>query len=123
MLLDLGCRYVILGHSERRHVLGETDETVHRKLVAALAVELAGDRLVPIVCVGELLAERDAGQTAAVIRRQFESAFADVSAADAACAVIAYEPVWAIGTGRVATPDSGRGGAWRPSQVVGQPLQ
>jgi triosephosphate isomerase len=95
---------VILGHSERRHVLGETDETVHRKLVAALGVELAGDRLIPIVCVGELLVERDAGQTAAVIRRQFESAFADVSAADAACAVIAYEPVWAIGTGRVATP-------------------
>lgn len=104
MLLDLGCRYVILGHSERRHVLGETDDFVHRKLLAALAAESAGKRLTPIVCVGELLAERESGQTAAVIGRQFETAFADVSGADASRVVIAYEPVWAIGTGRVATP-------------------
>lgn len=104
MLLDLGCEYVILGHSERRHVLGETDETVHRKLVAALTAELGGQRLSPILCVGELLAEREAGQTTAVIRRQFETAFDGVSVGDAGRIVIAYEPVWAIGTGRVATP-------------------
>ena len=100
MLVDVGCRYVILGHSERRHILGETDEQVNRKLLAALA---AG--LVPIVCVGELLAEREAGQTAAVIRRQFESSLAGLSADQMREVVIAYEPVWAIGTGKVATPE------------------
>ena len=99
MLLDVGCRYVIVGHSERRHILGETDADVNRKTLAALA---AG--LVPIVCVGELLAEREAGQTAAVIRRQFESSLAGVPADEIARLVIAYEPVWAIGTGKVATP-------------------
>jgi triosephosphate isomerase len=100
MLVDLGCRYVILGHSERRHVLGETDADVNRKLVAALNAGLT-----PIVCVGELLAEREAGQTSAVIRRQFDGSFAGISAADLAKIVIAYEPVWAIGTGKVATPE------------------
>jgi triosephosphate isomerase len=100
MLADLGCRYVILGHSERRHILGETDEAVNKKTRSALA---AG--LVPIVCVGELLAEREAGQTAAVIRRQVEGSLAGLSAAEVAGLVIAYEPVWAIGTGRVATPE------------------
>jgi triosephosphate isomerase len=99
MLADFGCRYVIVGHSERRHILGETDADVNRKALAALA---AG--LVPIVCVGELLAEREAGRTAAVIRRQFEGAFAGVAPDQADRLAIAYEPVWAIGTGRVATP-------------------
>jgi triosephosphate isomerase len=99
MLLDLGCRYVVLGHSERRHVLGETDADVNRKLHAALA---AG--LVPIVCVGETLAEREAGRTAEVIRTQFDGSLAGLSAGQAAGIVIAYEPVWAIGTGKVATP-------------------
>jgi triosephosphate isomerase len=100
MLVDVGCRYVILGHSERRHILGETDADVNRKVRAALA---AG--LVPIVCVGERLAEREAEQTAAVIRRQFEGSLADVPPDDFARLVIAYEPVWAIGTGRTATPE------------------
>jgi triosephosphate isomerase len=99
MLNDVGCRFVILGHSERRHILGETDELVNKKTHAALA---AG--LVPIVCVGELLSEREAGQTAAVIRRQFAGSLANVSNEQIERAVIAYEPVWAIGTGKVATP-------------------
>ncbi len=99
MLVDLGCRYVILGHSERRHVLGETDEDVNKKLLATL-----GTDLVPIVCVGELLAEREAGQTAAVIRRQLDGSLANVSQQQIGRTVIAYEPVWAIGTGKVATP-------------------
>ncbi len=100
MLVDLGCRYVILGHSERRHVLGETDADINRKVIAALKAGLT-----PIVCVGELLSEREAGQTSAVIRRQFDGSLAGVSAADLAKIVIAYEPVWAIGTGKVATPE------------------
>jgi triosephosphate isomerase len=100
MLLDVGCKYVILGHSERRHILGETDVDVNRKTLAALA---AG--LIPIVCVGELLAEREAGRTAAVISTQFHGSLADVSAEQIAQIVIAYEPVWAIGTGKVATPE------------------
>ena len=100
MLLDVGCQYVILGHSERRHILGETDADVNRKALAALA---AG--LVPIVCVGELLAEREAGQTTAVIQRQFDGSLAGVQADQIERLVIAYEPVWAIGTGKVATPE------------------
>ena len=99
MLCDLGCKYVILGHSERRHILGETDEQINKKLLAAL-----GAKLNPIVCVGETLAERDAGQTLAVIRRQFDGSLAGVSADQLRKIVIAYEPVWAIGTGKVATP-------------------
>jgi triosephosphate isomerase len=99
MLRDLGCTYVILGHSERRHILGETDEAINKKVHAALA---AG--LIPIVCVGELLSEREAGQTMAVIQRQFDGSLAGVSPDDMKKIVIAYEPVWAIGTGKVATP-------------------
>jgi triosephosphate isomerase len=99
MLCDLGCKYVILGHSERRHILGETDAAINTKVHAALAAGLA-----PIVCVGELLAEREAGQTFAVIRRQFEGSLAGLSPEQIAVIVIAYEPVWAIGTGKVATP-------------------
>lgn len=99
MLVDLGCRYVILGHSERRHILGETDADVNRKVLSALAAGLA-----PIVCLGELLAEREAGQTQAVIRRQFEASLAGLSEEQMRRVVIAYEPVWAIGSGRVATP-------------------
>lgn len=100
MLVDLGCRYVILGHSERRHILGETDQDVNKRLHAALAA-----RLVPIVCVGELLSQREAGQTSAVIAGQFAGSLADVSAEQITGVVIAYEPVWAIGTGKVATPE------------------
>jgi triosephosphate isomerase len=99
MLRDAGCQYVILGHSERRHILGESDTEVNRKTLAALGADL-----IPIVCVGELLAEREAGQTASVIRRQFEGSLADVPAGQIERVVIAYEPVWAIGTGKVATP-------------------
>ena len=99
MLRDLGCTYVILGHSERRHILGETDAAINKKVQAALA---AG--LIPILCVGELLAEREAGQTMAVIRRQFDGSLAGIPADQLGTLVIAYEPVWAIGTGKVATP-------------------
>ena len=100
MLGDLGCKYVILGHSERRHVLGETDEDVNKKLHAALQ-----EGLVPIVCVGELLSEREAGRTLDVIRRQFDGSLAGLSPEQMGGIVIAYEPVWAIGTGKVATPE------------------
>ncbi len=99
MLRDLGCKYVILGHSERRHILGETDAAVNEKLHAALA---AG--LLPIVCLGELLSEREAGKTLAVIQSQFDGSLAGLPAEQMAKVAIAYEPVWAIGTGKVATP-------------------
>ncbi|MCC6494209.1 MAG: triose-phosphate isomerase [Pirellulales bacterium] len=99
MLKDCGATHVILGHSERRHVLGETDEAINKKTLAA---HQAG--LIPIVCVGELLSEREAGQTGAVIRRQFDRSLAGLSAELMAATVIAYEPVWAIGTGKVAAP-------------------
>ena len=100
MLLDVGCKYVILGHSERRHVMGESSEDVNRKVHAALAAGLT-----PIVCVGELLDQREAGRTAEVIAEQFNGSLAGVSADDMTRTVMAYEPVWAIGTGKVATPD------------------
>ncbi|MEX2187652.1 MAG: triose-phosphate isomerase [Pirellulales bacterium] len=99
MLLDVGCRYVILGHSERRHILGEFDELVNKKTHAALA---AG--LVPIVCVGETLEEREAGRTADLIHAQVEGSLAGITAEQMRGIVIAYEPVWAIGTGKTATP-------------------
>jgi len=100
MLLDLGCKYVILGHSERRHILGETDEQVFKKTQAALAAGLT-----PIVCVGELLAEREAGKTGEVIRQQVAGSLGGLAPEQIARVVIAYEPVWAIGTGKVATPE------------------
>jgi triosephosphate isomerase len=97
MLVEAGCRYVIIGHSERRRHLGETDETVRRKLRAALDA-----RLTPIVCVGETEAERGDGLTPAVLQRQIHVALEGLPAE--AELAIAYEPVWAIGTGRTATP-------------------
>ena len=100
MLLDVGCTYVILGHSERRHVLGESNEVVNQKVLAALASGLK-----PIVCVGETLAQREAGQTNDVVWEQFFGSLAGVTAKQMANVVIAYEPVWAIGTGKVATPE------------------
>lgn len=100
MLIDLKCHYVILGHSERRHILGETDEQINRKVLAAFNAGLT-----PIVCVGELLSEREAGETAAVIRRQFDGSLAGLAEEQLKRMVIAYEPVWAIGTGKVATPE------------------
>ncbi len=98
MLTDLRCRYVIVGHSERRQHFGETDEAVARKARAAFA-----HGLVPIVCVGERLEDRDAGQTERVVTRQVEIATAGLSPEHVQQLVIAYEPVWAIGTGRAAT--------------------
>jgi triosephosphate isomerase len=100
MLVDLGCGYVILGHSERRTLFGETDALVNAKTKAALA---AG--LVPIVCVGETLAEREAGRTEAVVTEQVNGSLAGLDAASLEKTVVAYEPVWAIGTGKVATPE------------------
>jgi triosephosphate isomerase len=100
MLLDVGARYVILGHSERRHIFKESDADVNKKTHAALAVGLA-----PIVCVGELLEEREAGKTGQVIQTQFDGSLAGITEAQIQGIVIAYEPVWAIGTGKVATPE------------------
>src|SRR5216683_2961991 len=99
MLLAVGCTHVIIGHSERRQYFGETDDTVNLKLKAALE---AG--LIPIVCVGEVLEEREAGLTEDVLRRQCLRAFHAISGKKAAKLVVAYEPVWAIGTGKTATP-------------------
>jgi triosephosphate isomerase len=98
-IVDAGARYAIVGHSERRQYFGETDASVARKAKAALA---AG--LVPIICIGETLAERDAGQALAVVARQLDGTTASLTDDELARSVIAYEPVWAIGTGRVATP-------------------
>ncbi len=99
MLLAAGCAHVIIGHSERRQYFGETDDTVNRKLKAALEAGLT-----PIVCVGEVLEEREAGLTEDVLRRQCLRAFHAISGKKAGKLVIAYEPVWAIGTGKTATP-------------------
>jgi triosephosphate isomerase (TIM) len=100
MLVDLGCRYCILGHSERRTLFGETDAIVNAKTKAALAAGLT-----PIVCVGETLEEREGGRTAAVVTTQVNGSLAGLAPAELAKVVIAYEPVWAIGTGKVATPE------------------
>lgn len=100
MLKAVGCSHVIIGHSERRQYFGETDDTVNRKLRAALAAGLK-----PIVCVGEVLQERDADVTEDVLRRQCGIAFREISGGEAIPIVIAYEPVWAIGTGKTATPE------------------
>lgn len=99
MLVGAGCSHVILGHSERRQFFGETDETVNKKLHTALK-----HKLIPIVCVGELLAEREAGKTEEVLLRQTAAGLAEVTPEQAQHIVIAYEPVWAIGTGKTATP-------------------
>jgi len=100
MLRDLGCTYVILGHSERRHIFGETDEGVGRKARAACDFGLT-----PMVCVGETLAERESTRTLEVVERQTERALRALKPEEVARMVISYEPVWAIGTGRVATPE------------------
>ena len=100
MLVDVGCRYVIIGHSERRQHFGETDASVNRKLAAALS-----HRLIPIVCIGETLPEREGGRTFDVLTRQVTGAFEHCESWDCARIILAYEPVWAIGTGKNATPD------------------
>ncbi|MDF1614182.1 triose-phosphate isomerase [Desulfurivibrio dismutans] len=99
MLRELGCRMAIVGHSERRHVFGEDDAMVNRRLRGAQA-----HGLIPILCIGETLEEREAGQTMAVLERQMRAGLEQVAVDDPARLVIAYEPVWAIGTGKTASP-------------------
>lgn len=99
MLKDAGCQYVIIGHSERRQFFGETNESVNNKIKAALKVELT-----PIICVGENLSQRESNNTFKVIEDQIKNSLADISPEDMLKTVIAYEPVWAIGTGKTATP-------------------
>ncbi|MDO8048796.1 triose-phosphate isomerase [Janthinobacterium sp. SUN211] len=99
MLQDFGCGYVVIGHSERRAYHGESDAQVAAKTVAALAAGIT-----PIVCIGETLAQREAGQTNAVVAQQLGAVLVAISADDVAKLVLAYEPVWAIGTGKTATP-------------------
>lgn len=100
MLKDLGVEYVIIGHSERRQYFAETDETVNQKIHTALAADLK-----PILCVGELLSQREADITTETVSIQIKKAFAGVSAEDAKKIIVAYEPVWAIGTGKTATAE------------------
>lgn len=100
MLESVGCNYVIVGHSERRHIFGETDQDVNRKLGAALAAYLT-----PVFCIGETLEQREAGETNEVLTRQVNDGLAGFDAERIAKMVIAYEPVWAIGTGQTATPN------------------
>ena len=99
MVKDAGASYLIIGHSERRRLFGETDESVHKKLRAALRAEL-----IPIVCIGETLEERESGRMIEVLDRQIRVGLSDVTADELATLIIAYEPVWAIGTGKTATP-------------------
>ncbi len=99
MLKDVGCTYVILGHSERRHILGEPDDVINKKVKKALQSGLK-----VILCVGELLEEREANQTESVVETQLAGGLSDISAQDMDAVTIAYEPVWAIGTGKTATP-------------------
>jgi triosephosphate isomerase (TIM) len=101
MLRDTGCCYVIVGHSERRMLMGETDETVNKKVKEAMRVGLA-----PIICVGETAEQRQAGVTAEVVTRQIQGAFQGVDYPEAKDLVVAYEPVWAIGSGTPASPDA-----------------
>jgi len=99
MLVSAGCRYVIIGHSERRQYFGETNETVNKRIKSALA-----GGLIPVVCIGETLDERERGVTLDIIKTQLDGGLAGFSETDLENAVIAYEPVWAIGTGKVASP-------------------
>ena len=100
MLRDLGCSYVIVGHSERRALFGERDENIQKKVLAALRYGLS-----PILCVGESLAEREAGRTESVVTAQLTGSLAGLTTEDLATVTVAYEPVWAIGTGRAATTE------------------
>jgi triosephosphate isomerase (TIM) len=100
MLIDSGCKMTILGHSERRHVFGEDNTLIERKLLRALS-----QGLTPILCIGEKLSERESGNTKSVLAKQLESALANVEIVDQSKIIIAYEPVWAIGTGVTATLD------------------
>lgn len=114
MLRDLFVRYVIVGHSERRQLLGETDDLVNRKILAAHATEL-----LPILCVGETLQEREAGREKEVLRRQLHAALKDVAPSDLLQTTIAYEPIWAIGTGVNATPEQAQEAHAYARDVIG----
>jgi triosephosphate isomerase len=100
MVAEAGCRYAIIGHSERRHIFGETSEMVFKKTKAALAAGLT-----PIVCIGEMLADREAGRTENICKCQFEESVGALTTEEFSRILVAYEPVWAIGTGRTATPE------------------
>ena len=100
MLADVGCEFVILGHSERRHVMGECDELINKKVLAVLE-----SGLTPVLCVGELLEERESGKTHDVVKSQFEGSLKGLTEEQVCKTVIAYEPVWAIGTGKTASPE------------------
>jgi len=100
MLVEAGCRYAIIGHSERRHIFGETNEMVFKKTRAALAAGLT-----PIVCIGELLADRQAGHTENICQSQFQGSVGTLTPEEFSRILVAYEPVWAIGTGHTATPE------------------
>ena len=115
MLADLGVRYVIVGHSERRALFGETDEIVNKKVLAALEAGLN-----PIICVGESLAQREMGVTMELIALQVKSALAGVSAEQMRRCVIAYEPIWAIGTGKTATADQAEEVCAQIRKVIGE---
>jgi triosephosphate isomerase len=99
-LKDLGCKYVILGHSERRDIFNESDELINKKLKKALNFDL-----IPIVCIGEHLEERESGKTKDIIENQFNQTFKDLKSEELSRVIIAYEPIWAIGTGKTATPE------------------
>jgi len=115
MLVDVGCTYVIVGHSERRHKLGETDRFISSKVKAALAAGLT-----VILCIGETLEEREANRTEAILDTQLTGGLAGLTAKDLGRVVIAYEPVWAIGTGRNATPDQAQAAHAFVRRRVGQ---
>ncbi len=100
MAKDTGVRYVLIGHSERRHVFGETDEEVNKKVTAVLEAGLE-----PVICVGELLDEREAEKSEEVVEKQINEAFKGIDSSNTPRIIVAYEPVWAIGTGKVATPE------------------
>lgn len=115
MLKEVGCQYVIVGHSERRQFFGETDQTVNRRVLAALQSDL-----LPIVCVGETLAEREAGSTQTIVDKQVRGGLQGLNADQAKRIVIAYEPVWAIGTGKVATTNQAQEVHFFIRQLLGE---
>lgn len=115
MLLDAGCSHVIIGHSERRTLFAESDELIHAKVSAAMKCEL-----IPILCVGETIQQRDAGKALDIIKRQLKEALHDLAFNDINRLVIAYEPVWAIGTGRTASPDQAQETHWFIRQWINE---
>ncbi len=117
MLVSAGCSYVIIGHSERRHVFGETDEAVNKKTRAALAAQLT-----PVLCVGETESERDAGKTFSILDKQVQKGLDNVNLDAASPLIVAYEPVWAIGTGRTATADQAEEAHAHIRQLLAQQL-